>query len=129
MSQDMNQDTHPHPPDAAANGQGPPAAASGAVAQLLAMTARDADAWVAEARSEAAALVDDARAEAEAVLSSARAEAERLRAEADATRRRQAAEVAELRRAAAEQRERLRRHLSDLLGHVDGPATPEPADA
>jgi cell division septum initiation protein DivIVA len=136
----MHRDTGPDQASAGASVNSPGAPSDAAqAAHLLEMTARDAEQWLSEARSEAASLVDDARAEAdrlvragrdeaEAVLSEARTEADRVRAELDRTKRDHEAEVAELQRLATEQREDLRRHLTDLLGQVGGPHKDDDSD-
>jgi cell division septum initiation protein DivIVA len=121
----MTQDTSSQPTTGAAQDAHPPAPAvngSHSAAHLLEITARDAELWVAEARSEAAALVDKARAEAEALVAEARTEAARVRAELEEARRGSQAELAELERLATQHRDQLRRHLTDLLAQVSDPA-------
>jgi cell division septum initiation protein DivIVA len=119
-----------------------------AAANVLEMAARDAEVWLAEARTEADALVSDARAEAESLvraghaeadrltasarseadhlLSDARAEAERVRAELEVARGEHADEVARLAQLKDDSRDQLRGHLTALLAQVDAPGPGSP---
>ena len=112
-----------------------------AAANVLEMAARDAEVWLAEARTEADALVSGARVEAEALvragraeanrltasarsdadhlLKDARAEAERVRAELEMSRSEHTNEVARLAQLKNDSRDQLRGHLTALLAQVD----------
>ena len=83
-----------------------------AVVSLLENTARDVEAWRAEAETEAAALLSAAKAEAERVVESAHAEADKMLGRARG-------EVARLERLGAEYRRQLRQHAEGLLTFVD----------
>jgi cell division septum initiation protein DivIVA len=131
----INPNTHGDP-SSSTGGDG-----SQAAARLLELTAREADQWRADAKSEAAAIVAAARDEAAKVVRAARDEAERLvatakeegaqitndarveayrvREETTALRKRQEEHVARLEQLATEQRELLRHHLTEMLGRVD----------
>lgn len=113
-----------------------------AAANVLEMAARDAEVWLAEARTQADALVSGARAEAEALvraghaeadrltasarkeadllLTDARAEAERVRAELEMARSEHNDDIARLARLRDDSRDQLRGHLNALLAQVDG---------
>ena len=80
-----------------------------------------ADAWRAEARSEADEVLAGAKAEAETILRESRAEAEKVRAELETETKEHQAEVQRLQQLEAESRDRLRGQLRDMLEKLDSP--------
>jgi cell division septum initiation protein DivIVA len=94
-------------------------AASGGMARLLEIAARNADELLAEAETEAEQVRSTARVEAERMLSEARTEAERIRAESETAKSDATQQIAGLRQTEREHRERMKAHLQEMLAKVE----------
>jgi cell division septum initiation protein DivIVA len=93
--------------------------ASGGMARLLEIAARNADELLAEAKAEAEQVTSTARVEAERLLDEARTEAERIREESEKAKSDATSQIAGLRQTEREHRDRMKSHLQEMLAKVE----------